>query len=471
MQRDRLSANLAKEIDSSQVLTGRAAAHMTTLGRQLRALRIERGLSQAQVAGNLTRAAVSAVELGHIWPSVDTLDTMTRGLGLPDGYLYELYLSETYGEAHLIAFGQRCFERGMGDLARRAMAKLVAIARSKGRNRVVTEVLWRLGLWALAEGRIETATATFHACLDRAMGERDWERVVRLHLRLAELERAQGSREAALERLMTAHHLLAWVGERAPDLRILVNHRLGDLCLELELFTLAREYYQAAWQELTRPKPAPEEAAPGAAGAEPVPGDLLATLALALATVSRRLGDAEEAAEWSRRADRAFAELGEEARRAQAHGAYGMALADLGRLEEARAALLQALEGAGGEERVRLLVELAAVEQGLGQTAALQERAAEALELAGDDPRLRGAALRVSAMAAREAGSLADAFESFLESASLLAGAGERSELQLTLSEIGRTLAQTTELRESGMDRYVLQMSRYLGLEAERRTA
>ncbi|MDI3299571.1 MAG: helix-turn-helix transcriptional regulator [Bacillota bacterium] len=444
---------------------------MTTLGRRLRALRIERGLSQAQVAGKLTRAAVSAVELGHIWPSVDTLDTMTRGLGLPDGHFYELYLAETDGEAHLLAFGQRCFERGMADLARRAMAKLVAVARSKGRNRMVTEVLWRLGLWALAEGRTQTAIATFQACLDRAMSERDWERVVRLHLRLAELERAEGNREAVLERLMAAHHLLAWVDEGEGELRVAVSRRLGDLCLELELFTLAREYYQAAWQELAKASEAREETSSPSAGAGALPEELRAHLALALAVVNRRLGEAEEAARWGHLATEAFAELGEEAGRARAHGAYGMALADLGRLEEARAELLDALEAASGEERIRLLVGLATVEHGLGNVAELRQCAAEALELAGGDPRLRGAALRVSAMAAREAGAVADAFEAFLESASLLAGAGERSELQLTLSEIGRTLAETEELRESGMDRYLLQMSTYLGVEVERRTA
>ncbi|MBX5464915.1 MAG: helix-turn-helix transcriptional regulator [Clostridia bacterium] len=438
---------------------------MTTLGRRLRAMRIERGLSQAQVAGTLTRAAVSAVELGHIWPSVDTLDTMTRGLGLPDGYFYELYLSETDGEAHLLAFGQRCFERGMGDLARRAMAKLVAISRSKGRNRMVTEVLWRLGLWALAEGRTQTALATFQACLDRAMAERDWARVVRIHLRLAELEQAEGRRVELLERLMTARHLLAWVEEEERELRLAVQRRLGDLCLEMDFLDLAREYYQAAWQELA--------GAPGEAGTAPglEGGAEAAGVALALADVHRRRGEAAEALRWGELAARLFAELGDEEGRARAQALSGGALADLGRFGEAREALLEALQLLAGGERVRPLVDLVGAELALGGTATARQYAAEALELAGDEPRLRGCALRAHALALREAGAVEEAFEGFLESTALLAGAGGGSDLRRTLCEAGRALAEAEELRGSGFDRFLRRLTSTLGVEAESRTA
>jgi transcriptional regulator with XRE-family HTH domain len=57
---------------------------LSIVGEQIRALRLQRGLSQAQLgAPYFTRAHVSAVELGKILPALTTLAHFARRLDVP----------------------------------------------------------------------------------------------------------------------------------------------------------------------------------------------------------------------------------------------------------------------------------------------------------------------------------------------------------------------------------------------------
>jgi len=56
-----------------------------SLGRELRRLRLARGLAQQAVGSSFTRAYVSAVENGHIVPSLAGLILLSRKLGVSPG--------------------------------------------------------------------------------------------------------------------------------------------------------------------------------------------------------------------------------------------------------------------------------------------------------------------------------------------------------------------------------------------------
>ena len=64
------------------------ATYRIAVGARIRAVRIGRGLTQAQLAApGLTKAFVSAVELGMSFPSLPTLRTLARRLNVPMGVL------------------------------------------------------------------------------------------------------------------------------------------------------------------------------------------------------------------------------------------------------------------------------------------------------------------------------------------------------------------------------------------------
>lgn len=62
-----------------------------TLGERLRALRLERGLQQRQLAekSGLTPSMVSQIESGRLTPSLHTLGKLAGALGLPIASLFE----------------------------------------------------------------------------------------------------------------------------------------------------------------------------------------------------------------------------------------------------------------------------------------------------------------------------------------------------------------------------------------------
>src|SRR6266542_4432947 len=63
------------------------------LGHELRRLRVARGLSQQAVGSSFTRAYVSAVENGHIVPSLAGLILLSRKLGVTPGAVLDSAMS------------------------------------------------------------------------------------------------------------------------------------------------------------------------------------------------------------------------------------------------------------------------------------------------------------------------------------------------------------------------------------------
>lgn len=59
------------------------------IGRRVRRYRTDRKITQRELAGTYTKAYISAIENGTIWPSVPMLYEMAERLGVPVSALLE----------------------------------------------------------------------------------------------------------------------------------------------------------------------------------------------------------------------------------------------------------------------------------------------------------------------------------------------------------------------------------------------
>lgn len=87
----------------SQHQDGREGLHAALLGSRIRELRVERGLTQAELGSPMTRSFVSAVEHGRAVPSLRALLLMAARLGVPASQLVdelEWTGQDTYTVAH-----------------------------------------------------------------------------------------------------------------------------------------------------------------------------------------------------------------------------------------------------------------------------------------------------------------------------------------------------------------------------------
>jgi transcriptional regulator with XRE-family HTH domain len=65
------------------------AIRAATLGSRIRKLRIEVGLTQAELGSPMTRSFVSAIEHGRVLPSLPALLLISGRLGVPAGELLD----------------------------------------------------------------------------------------------------------------------------------------------------------------------------------------------------------------------------------------------------------------------------------------------------------------------------------------------------------------------------------------------
>jgi transcriptional regulator with XRE-family HTH domain len=75
----------------------------SALGRELRAMRVALGLSQAEVAAPFTRAFVSSIEAGRVLPSLAALCVISGHLGVGPGELLvrvDMSVNSGYTAAH-----------------------------------------------------------------------------------------------------------------------------------------------------------------------------------------------------------------------------------------------------------------------------------------------------------------------------------------------------------------------------------
>jgi transcriptional regulator with XRE-family HTH domain len=125
----------------------------STLGQRLRVLRSERGLSQADLAGDLVSPSyVSLIESGKRLPEREVLDGLARRLGVSGLYLESGVAPEEVTEQRLqLQFGEIALANGSADEAHRIFTGLAATAAGE----------IRLGaVWGLA--RAEEARGNLH---------------------------------------------------------------------------------------------------------------------------------------------------------------------------------------------------------------------------------------------------------------------------------------------------------------------
>jgi transcriptional regulator with XRE-family HTH domain len=128
----------------------------STLGQRLRVLRNERGLSQADLAGELVSASyVSLIESGKRLPERDVLEGLARRLGVSSIYLETGVAPEEITEQRLmLQFGEIALANGSTEEAFRQFTELAGAASGE----------IRLGaIWGLA--RAEEARGNLHAAV------------------------------------------------------------------------------------------------------------------------------------------------------------------------------------------------------------------------------------------------------------------------------------------------------------------
>jgi transcriptional regulator with XRE-family HTH domain len=127
-----------------------------TLGQRLRALRIERGLSQADLAGDLVSPSyVSLIESDRRSPERDVLDGLARRLGCSPSYLESGVAPEELNEQRLrLQFASIARTNGSLNEARDQFTDLLHAASGEIRHEA---------MWGLA--RIEEALGNFHEAM------------------------------------------------------------------------------------------------------------------------------------------------------------------------------------------------------------------------------------------------------------------------------------------------------------------
>jgi transcriptional regulator with XRE-family HTH domain len=134
---------------------------VSTLGQRLRALRIERGLSQADLAGDLVSPSyVSLIESGRRSPEREVLDGLARRLGCSPVYLESGVAPEEINEQRLrLQFANIARANGELDQARELYTALVHAAPGEIR----TEAQWGLAQTYEALGQLDAALTELDA--------------------------------------------------------------------------------------------------------------------------------------------------------------------------------------------------------------------------------------------------------------------------------------------------------------------
>lgn len=135
-----------------------------TLGERLRTLRIERGLSQADLAGELVSPSyVSLIESGRRSPEHDVLDGLARKLGCSALYLESGVAPDEINEQRLrLQFAEIALANGALQEARQRFSELSALASSEIRHGAT----WGLARTEEALGNLHAAQAHLDALVD-----------------------------------------------------------------------------------------------------------------------------------------------------------------------------------------------------------------------------------------------------------------------------------------------------------------
>lgn len=301
------------------------------LAQEIRRLRTKAGLSQAKVGqGLLTRAAVSAIEHEKVRPSVETLDILTAGLGLPEGDLYALYLEETAEPGSLLQLARRAFETGHDRVARRALGKLIRSDRKRVHKTWTVPALLALAHHFQESGQASKADRAAESLIRQEGLDRPGPETFEALLLQARARQAAGDPAGALQSLLFADQLLrrAEGGPQLDPLALEVQFELG-----LTAYDLGAGTYPVAFQAFQQ-----------ALGLAPANDPVTAGRChMGLALIHWRRDEWSEAVRHGQAALDRFEAAGDIRRVAQAENNLGVFLSDAGNIEEAKVHLLVSL--------------------------------------------------------------------------------------------------------------------------------
>jgi transcriptional regulator with XRE-family HTH domain len=351
-----------------------------TLGQRIRTTRIRQGLSQAQLAlPELSDSYVSLIESGKRIPTPDVVRLLARKLGCSASYLSSGIDQDAQDRMRVtLEYAEIALQNGEAAEARDRLAELLADPDLGSLPEYARRARWAHALALEATGRLEEALQGFAALTADLSPDYDTDEWIRLTIATSRCHREKGDTARSVAVAETAFARVTakpgpWSDETVKLGATLVGAYLerGDLVSGRQLAERLVEHADALGS------PAARMAAYWEA-----------------AIVARYQADFETAVTYG---ERALALLGEAAdlrNLSRLRGEYGtlMLLARPDDAERARDELQRAMSemtatAAGGIDIARCLTELARAELATGHPRKAADRATEALELLGTEPR------------------------------------------------------------------------------------
>jgi transcriptional regulator with XRE-family HTH domain len=351
-----------------------------SLGRRIRATRINRGLSQAQLAlPELSDSYVSLIESGKRVPTPDVVRLLARKLGCSASYLSSGINEDAQDRMRVtLEYADIALRNGEAAEARDRLAELLADPDLGSLPEYVRRARWSHALALEATGDLEEALSEFAALTAVLSPEYDTEEWIRLNIAISRCHREKGD---AARSVAVAEGAFDQVTARPgpwSDETVKLGATLVDAYLERGDLVSGS---QLADRLIAHADEAGSSAARMAAYWE-------------AAIVARYQADFEKAVAYG---ERALALLGEAAdlrNLSRLRGEYGTLMllahphdAVRARDELQRASREMTETAVGGIDIARCLTELAKAELALGQPRRAADRAAEALDLLGTAPR------------------------------------------------------------------------------------
>jgi transcriptional regulator with XRE-family HTH domain len=351
-----------------------------SLGHRIRATRIRRGLSQAQLAlPELSDSYVSLIESGKRVPTPDVVRLLARKLGCSASYLSSGIDEDAQDRMRMtLEYAEIALRNGEAAEARDRLAELLTDPDLASLPDYARRARWCHALALEATGDLEAALHGFAALAAVLSPDYDTEEWIRLNIAMSRCHREKGDTarsvavaEGAFTRVTARPG--PWSDETVKLGATLVGAYLerGDLVSGSQLAERLIAHADEAGSSVAR-MAAYWEAA----------------------IVARYQADFEKAVAYGERALALLGEAADVRNLSRLRGEYGtlMLLARPDDAERARDELQRATRemtatAAGGIDIARCLTELARAELALGQARRAADRASEALDLLGPEPR------------------------------------------------------------------------------------
>lgn len=403
-----------------------------TLGQRVRRARLERGMSQQQLADpDLSKSLISLIENDRLRPSLKTLQKISERLQKPLTYFFEVEGALSTKDLRLLLeMGEMDLARGRFSQALEAFQSALDLARSLGDAQAEVRAMTGLGIGYRETGVFERAEAILGEAHGLAKEKGDGTAVARVLIELAALSMRQARYRQALGHLHGA-------------LKALEENRLPEPSLKAQALMLRGIAYGQLGQ-FTEAVTSLEEALEASAGS----GDMarMGELYAEIGAAHRASGNLEEAIRYMQQAREIFETLEDLKRVGLISRNLGIILMERGEPQNALPHLersLRVIEQIGQEQsRVYTLTELGRCRLALGDVAGARRACEEARRSLSPDTESeeRGRIELVMAQVVDAEGDIDQAIEHARSSVGIFEKLGVPTELARARIELGRLL-------------------------------